>query len=448
MHSLKAGQVTPASPIIHKHLIVPILACAYALIAFPLILSGCNPTDTACAFEARPENKIVWPALAAISVGLFACNRSRMTWPPHIICLFAYLVFAGASVLWAFKPEISFVRFAQQAMIIISIVLPIMLAARSADPMRGLFLCFAVAAILNVFFVLGRPPIDVKFATWGYPGYFAGKNYLGYCAAIALLLSLHEARYRGYRRLLGIVIGVIAIALLFLSNSKTSLGLVLVAPILAGLTLVIRKVTRISPAIILLSIPVCYFLLSSVVPGLNLNRLSYFIYGDSTFTGRTIIWDFAHYEIARRPLLGWGYQSFWLAGPDAPSIVDAPGWVKEMPNAHNGYLDTILEVGYIGFGFLIIFIIATLQAIGRVADRDLARAWLMLSIVLFVISYNFLESIWMRGFEFLWVVFLLVAAEAARYCPPSTAAVNGSKKSLTPGRRAPSRSASVLTAGR
>jgi hypothetical protein len=44
-----------------------------------------------------------------------------------------YLVFAGASVLWAFNPGVSFIRFAQQAMIVTSIVLPGMLAAPTAD---------------------------------------------------------------------------------------------------------------------------------------------------------------------------------------------------------------------------------------------------------------------------------------------------------------------------
>ena len=63
-----------------------------------------------------------------------------------------------------------------------------------------------------------------------------------------------------------------------------------------------------------------------------------------------------------------------------------------MPNAHNGYYDTMLEMGYVGLALLVIFIIATLHAIGRVADRDPARAWLVLSLALFIILYNFLES--------------------------------------------------------
>ncbi len=62
----------------------------------------------------RPENRIFWPAMAAISLVLAVRNRPprRLTLPPHIICLLAYLAFAGASVLWAFRPELSFIRFA------------------------------------------------------------------------------------------------------------------------------------------------------------------------------------------------------------------------------------------------------------------------------------------------------------------------------------------------
>jgi O-antigen ligase len=338
-------------------------------------------------------------------------------------------------------------------MIITSIVLPGLVAARTADMMRDLFLVFACASILNGFFVFGGSQVVVDYGSRGmvdigFPGYFLGKNYMGECASLAILLSLHEMVYPGLRRALGAIVVTIATVLCFLSNSKTALGLLFLAPFLAGLTLMIRKNMRISPAIILLSLPLCYAVLSSVVSGFNLNHLSYMLYGDSTFTGRSIIWDFADYEITRSPLLGWGYQSFWLAGPDAPSIVDAPGWVKLMPNAHNGYYDTTLELGYIGYALLVIFIIATLHAIGRVADRDPARAWLTLSLALYIIMWNYLESLWMRGFEFLWVVFLIVAAEIGRYWQPLplTRAVS---RSRTPsaGRPAPSRGARIPSRG-
>ena len=401
---------------IDKFAIVPTSACVFALIVSPIFLFFAPPSDM---LQSDIPPRIFWPAVAAISVLLAARNRSRVTLPPHIVCLLVYLAFAGASALWAFRPELSFIRFLQQAMVITSIVLPVMLSTRASDMMRCLFLCFAIASILNVFFVLGGSQVVVEYGSRGkvdigYPGYFLGKNYLGECAALAIFLSVHEMLYPGLRRTLGAIVVVIATSLLFLSGSKTALGLAVIAPFLAGVILITRKKLRISPALILLSIPFCYVVLSSIT-NFNMYRLSYMLYGDSTLTGRTIIWDFAEYEIARRPLLGWGYQSFWLVGPDAPSIVEAPGWVKMMPNAHNGYYDTMLEMGYVGYALLVTFIVATFHAVGRVVDRDPARAWLVLSLALYVVFWNYLESLWMRGFEFLWVVFLIVAADIGRY---------------------------------
>jgi exopolysaccharide production protein ExoQ len=447
MHSFKLGPARSSSPMNDKCAIVPILACAYAAIVGPLVVFVSSvPEQQLQNAEPGLPNRIFWPVMAAVSVVLAARNYSRvgrLTFPPHIIFLLAYVAFAGSSVLWAFRPEISFTRFLQQAMVLISIVLPGMLAVRSADLMRGVFLCFALGAILNIFFILGNP-LSLVNQYGGYPGYFTGKNYLGEFSAIAFLLALYEMCHPGFRRASGIIIAVIATLLLFLADSKTALGLALLAPSLAGLTLIIKKTTRISPAIILLSIPLSYAVLSSV-SGFNMNRVSYMLYGDSTFTGRTIIWDFASYEIAKRPLFGWGYQSFWLVGSDAPSVVEAPGFVKNMPNAHNGYYDTTLEMGYVGYTLLVIFIIATLHSVGRVADRDPARAWQLLSLALFIIIYNYLESLWMRGFEFLWVVFVILVVEIARYWQPFplTRAAYGSRTSRL-GSPDPSRGARIL----
>lgn len=448
VHSFGAPWVTSSAPLISRGAVAPILACLYATAVAPILaclyatvvepviyVATAPPRTLQGVMETRWENRIFWPALAAFSVVLFVRNRSRLaglSWPPNIICLTAYLAFAGTSVLWAFNPELSFIRFLQQIMVLASIFLPAALADRRADVIRGLFLCFALGSILNVFFVLNNPMSRVD-AVGGYLGYFEGKNYLGEFAVVIFLLSLHEAWHPGARRIVGIVFVVIAIVLLLLANSKTAVGLALIVPFLAGLTLLATKSMGISPAIVLLSIPLCYAVVSSLT-GVGVERISYWLYGDSTLTGRTIIWDFANNEIARNPLLGWGYQSFWLVGPDAPSVVEAPGWVKGMPNAHNGYIDTKLEMGYAGLALLLSFILATLHMIGRVATRDPVRALLLLSLALYVILFNFLESLWMRGFEFLWVVFAIVAAETARYwrTVPSTRNFDRSRAALRP----------------
>jgi len=394
---------------------IPILACIFAVIVSPLLEFTSHVQSSAPgAIEARYENKLFWPALAAVAIIFSALNFSRLgaiVWPAHVIALLAYLTFAGATVLWAYAPEISFTRYTQQVMIVTSVVLPALLADRRTDLIHGLFLCFAIAVLLNVLMIVqgnqGELAVDFR-------GYFPTKNQLGALAAVALLLSLHEVLYPGRRRVFGATIGATALTFLILSGSKTALGFAILAPTLAGIALAMRRIVRLSPVLLPVLLVVCYFVLVGV-SNFDISRVSYILTGDPTFTGRQTIWEFASYQIGQRPLLGWGYRGFWLIGPNAPSVTEAPGWVKGMPNAHSGYYDTLLELGYVGFGLLLIFLATTVHAIGRVADRDPKRGWIILSVAFFIMAANGLESSWMRDFEVLWVVFLILTVETARY---------------------------------
>jgi exopolysaccharide production protein ExoQ len=411
-------RMNAAAPIFDKCLIVPVLVCAYCLIVAPMLMFLFPGADVTAD---RVENKIFWPPVTAIALGCWASrNRSPVTWPPHIIWLAAYLALAGASTLWAFKPEISFSRFAVQMMMLMSIILPAMVAARTSDLMHGVFFCFAFGAILNAVLILGgySPLLMAGTGDDGYPGYFTDKNALGQFAAFAILLSFYKIFHPGWQRVLGLIVLVTGIYLVFVAHSKAALGCVVLAAILAKLALFLGKKMRVSPTIVLITVPICYAVLSRIVGNL-VNRISWYIFHNYDLSARTVIWDFVNFEIAKRPLLGWGYRSFWLVGPDSPSLVDAGGWVKLMPEAHNGYLDTILDTGHIGLVLFLVFILTTLHAVGRVAGRDLAQTWLLLSVALFIVLVNFLESGWMRGGDALGLMFVVVVAEAGRYWQPT-----------------------------
>jgi len=185
-------------------------------------------------------------------------------------------------------------------MMLSAIVLPAMLAARTVDLMRGMFLCFAAGAILNI--LVGHQTPD------GYSGLLRGKNELGEFSGIAVLLAVHETLYPGLRRVFGIAIIITATLLLLSSESKTAFALALICPVLAGAIWVIRKAARISPAITVGSALLCYAAVSSV-SSFNSTYFTEVLYGDSTFTARTVIWDFVFSEIDRRPLFGWGFPS-------------------------------------------------------------------------------------------------------------------------------------------
>jgi len=413
--SMRSVRVKEAGTIFDICLIAPILTCAYTLIISPMLVFMYPVKDIT---TPRLENKIFGPTILAIALACLVSRRSRLTWPPHIVWLAAYFALAGASILWSFKPQFSFVRYFAEIIMIIS-VMPVLLADRRADVIRGVFYLFAFGLILNVILITGgysseTVSMGVKI---GQRGYFTFKGELGEFAALAFLFSLYEIFHPGWRRILGLIIAVISVYLVLISQSKGSLGCSVLAAILATLVLFVSKKARVSPAIVLLPLPICYAVVSGLVGNL-VNRISWYIYGNYTLTGRTEIWDVVNFEIAKKPLLGWGYRSIWLVGPDSPIMVDAWNWVRTMPSAHNGYLDTILDTGYIGLALVIIFIFATLHATGRVADRDRARAWLLLSVALYIILQNFLESALMQGGDALWLMFVVVVAEAGRYWRP------------------------------
>jgi exopolysaccharide production protein ExoQ len=117
---------------------------------------------------------------------------------------------------------------------------------------------------------------------------------------------------------------------------------------------------------------------------------------DLTFTGRTGIWSAAIDSIAKRPLLGYGYDAFWL-GLDGESyrIILTVSWV--LAQAQNGFIDVTLEMGAAGLVIvLLVFGFAfrdALTCLFRSRDDAQIRAveW-YLAIVILTLIYNLDES--------------------------------------------------------
>jgi O-antigen ligase len=70
---------------------------------------------------------------------------------------------------------------------------------------------------------------------------------------------------------------------------------------------------------------------------------------DPSLTGRTDIWAGLLRQSAKRPLTGYGYGVFWtLDSVPANWIRKETGWL--VPSAHNGWLDILAQLGWIGVG--------------------------------------------------------------------------------------------------
>jgi exopolysaccharide production protein ExoQ len=374
--------------------IMPVLANYYVLLVLPFI------DDEG---KGRIENNIFWPTVAGITLALVLYNRLQFDTgfisSLPIKSLFAYLVFATASIGWAYSPDYAFSRLAVNVLAIITVVLPYALPIRTTRAIQSLYGCYAIALAVNAVYVLTYPPSPI-----GHVGFFTHKQALGMFCATAVILSAHELLFRGWRCVLAVVGICVAIWLLFESESKSALIFSVFAMALAGFVLLGCKIMRTTPGHILAAIAVGSLFFTNPV-----ERIAYRLYGDFTVSGRTPIWAFVEYQISTKPWFGWGFHSYWFV-PNSPSEA-AP---NHTPSSHSGYLDLKLETGKIGYWIFLIFLYSSLHGLEFVRRKDPRRAWLFLSVTIYAILVNFVDTAWL-GLNQLWMLQLFVVAETVRY---------------------------------
>jgi exopolysaccharide production protein ExoQ len=360
--------------------------------------------------KARWENILFWPVAAVLILALVFRNRARidrrffLSLP--IMSLIAYLVLAAGSVTWAYSPDFAFSRLVVQVLVVIVVAVPYALPIPTKYTIRWVHLCCVIALAISAVYVLTTPPSPI-----GHPGYFTHKQELGVLSAVGIILASHELLHRGWRRLAGLVAIGLGCWLIFESESKSALAYALVALVGSWLVLLLCKKTRLTPAFLVAAVVVASLFVSNPI-----ERLGYRLYGDATLTGRTGIWAFTEYQISRKPWFGWGFHSYYFV-PNSPQN-EAPGYIRQMPSSHSGYLELKLETGQIGYWIFLVFIYSSLHLLERVRRKAPVRAWCYLSIELFAILINLTDSNWLV-LDALWMIYLFVVVETVHFSLPS-----------------------------
>jgi exopolysaccharide production protein ExoQ len=381
--------------------IIPVSAIFYVLLVLPFL-----PDDG----KERAENILFWPIVAVLTLMLVFHNRARIDYrfflSLPIMSLIAYLLFGAASVTWAYSPDYALSRIVLHLLVFVVVVVPYALPIDTKYTIPGVHLCYAIAFAVSAIFVLAMPPSPI-----GHPGYFTHKQALGLLGAVGIIFSSHELLYPGWRRLIALIAVGLGSWLVFESQSKSALAFALVAVVCSWLILLLCKKSRLTPAFIVAAVVVASMFVSNPI-----ERIGYRLYGDATLTGRTGIWAFINYQISHKPWFGWGFHSYYFV-PNPPQN-DAPGYIRDMPSSHSGYLDLKLETGRIGYWIFLVFIYSSLHLLERVRRKDPVRAWCYLSIELFALLINLTDSNWL-ALDSLWLLYLFVVAETVHFSLPS-----------------------------
>jgi O-antigen ligase len=387
----------------------------YPLVISPLLTGGggdeLDPEMNTEAAGSNTLNQAFWSILFVLAAvaGRHAPVLRLMSrlWP-----LTAYLVWSAASVLWAIAPDIAFRRLLLQVFVVGSVLLPIVLID-DLDKVRATVLrvMFAVL-VINVAALAIKPPTAL-----GHAGIYSQKNELGLTAALALLTCVTTLALGGFLQRAMAWLGIpLALALLVAAKSKTSLLLAVAIPAMGWGIAIAARVLKLSPALLLgclLAIAIPFGLGIAEVIDLTLRDMLQLMFGDATFTGRTDIWDFAWAQISANPALGYGFNGFWGVGDASPATFSGNELIASILQAHNGYLDILLETGLVGLGLFLALLAVVALGAGAIIPRSVAAASFVIALTLFTALHNGFESTALRRFHPVWLFMLIAAAMAA-----------------------------------
>jgi len=127
---------------------------------------------------------------------------------------------------------------------------------------------------------------------------------------------------------------------------------------------------------------------------------------DPTLTDRTLLWT-ELLKVKINPLFGAGFESFWL-GDRIRKFAESRWW--EPNQAHNGYLETYLNLGLVGLILLVVLLIATFWKSRRELFRDFEFGRFRLGFLAAVVAYNWTEAAF-KNISAIWFVFYIIALD-------------------------------------
>ncbi|MEE9304030.1 MAG: O-antigen ligase family protein [Thiotrichaceae bacterium] len=337
----------------------------------------------------------------------------------------AFFLYCLLAILWADFPFIAFKRYIK----ILGHPIMAMIILTDPDPDKALRIvmkrCAYILILLSVLFIKYYPQYGRDFDGWSGEAINIGamltKSELG---AVSMLFGLfffwnlmtawhlEDRRIRREEILISSGFLVMIGWLLFMAHSSTSLVTFFIGVgtmSLLGMNIVNRRFigTYVIAAIVLVAGAEGAFSVYETVLEL--------LGEDATLTDRTEVWADC-IALVSNPIIGEGFENFWLG--ERLDILWEKWWWR--PNqAHNGYIETYLNLGLIGLFLLIGLIISTFRKISNDLLVNFSFAYLRLGFLFSIIFYNFTEATF-KGVSIVWTIFHIIAIDNPRQPQPHT----------------------------
>jgi len=343
------------------------------------------------------------------------------SWP-----IVLYFSFALISLVWSDFPTWGLKRWVRA----LGDVIMVLIVATEAHPAAALRHLFSrvgfVLLPVSVLLIKYYSELSQNFDEYGgreFTGVTTNKNMLGVLVFVLSLGALWQAlwllrakaqRNRTRRLVAQCTLLAFGIYLLHTARSATSVASFALG---AGLLLILtRPVFRVRPAAVH-GFTLALLLAASLTVLLGgKDEVVEALGRDSTLTGRTEIWSDV-IQMARNPIGGSGFETFWLA-PRVEEFYRIYGGISRTIEAHNGYIEVYLNLGFIGVGLVALIIGHGYHKTVTAFRGDSGVGALLVAYVVALVAYNIGEA----GFRMMslsWFFLLLsvvTASAVSRTC--------------------------------
>jgi exopolysaccharide production protein ExoQ len=372
------------------------------------------PRATSQYLEGSPIDRDIFTGLLVLGIiVLFQRRGSFIRLLKANGAIFFYLLYCAVSIFWSDYPEVAFKRWIK----FLGDFVMILIVATDQDWLGAVKRVFAgVGFVLlpaSILFIKFYPALGRAYSPWegavSNLGVTGDKNMLG---LVCLIFGLASS-WRLFQELSGsrgaktlfvhAAVVFMALWLLVTCNSMTSLScFVLGGGVMAATTFL--KLARKRTVVHVLVVGVVLVCVSPLFLGLGGGLLTS-LGRNSTLTGRTGLWvDVLALDVD--PILGTGFESFWL-GKRLATIWSMYWW--HPVEAHNGYLEIFLNLGWVGVILLATVIISGYRNVVNRLTWDPEAGSLQLAYFVVGLIYNLTEAAIHTG-SLVWMAFVLAIA--------------------------------------
>jgi O-antigen ligase len=325
--------------------------------------------------------------------------------------ILAFLTYCLLSVIWSDFPDVAFKRwlkFLGDHIMVLIVLTDLNPAGAIKCVLTRLgFLLLPISILFIKYYPLrGRVYASHWEGTVFYTGVTTNKNELGMICLVYGLGSswrlLQELAGERRKKVAGAHLAVVSMAvwLLTLCDSKTSLSGFVIGCMLI-LVMTFFKFARRRVVLHVLVFGVLIACAAPVFLGVGDGALTT-IGRNSTLTGRTDLWANI-LPLVDNSLFGTGFESFWL-GTRLDKLWAIYWW---RPNeSHNGYIETFVNLGWIGIAFLAVMVGTGYRNILCLVATHPDEASLRLAYFFGGLAYNYTEA-GIHTLCTIWIVFLL-----------------------------------------